>query len=208
MAPEPPHTEHGASAVMLTDVVMPLTASRKSRWSSVSRSWPCWGPTGAAAAPAAPATPAEEVAEDVAESAGVAEVLEPDVLEALPTGETATARPEPTGPERTRAGARSDHLADLVVLLALLGVAEHVVGRGDLLEALLGLLVAGVGVGVELLGQLPVGARDLLLGRALRHAEDGVVVLLEPLALGSQGIVTLRAVTRTMDGRRTRPLRR
>ena len=56
---------------------------------------------------------------------------------------------------------------------------------GDLLEALLGVRVARVGVGVELLRELPVGARDLLLGRVRRHAEHGVVVLLEPLPLRS-----------------------
>ena len=71
------------------------------------------------------------------------------------------ARTEPAGPARTAepagADAGRDHLADLVVLLALLGVAEHVVRGRDLLEALLGVLVAGVGVGVELLGELAVG---------------------------------------------------
>jgi hypothetical protein len=48
--------------------------------------------------------------------------------------------------------------ADLVVLLALLGVADHVVGGGDLLEPLFGGGIAGVGVGVELARQLPVRA--------------------------------------------------
>ena len=35
-----------------------------------------------------------------------------------------------------------------VVLLALVGIAQHVVGLGDLLEFLLGRFVAGVAVGV------------------------------------------------------------
>ena len=73
----------------------------------------------------------------------------------------------PAAAEPARAGAGRHHLADLVVLLALLGVAEHVVRGGDLLEALLGVLVAGVRVGVVLLRELPVRARDVLLGRAL-----------------------------------------
>jgi hypothetical protein len=62
---------------------------------------------------------------------------------------------ESTGPARTeapRARAGGDHLADLVVLLALVGVAEHVVGGGDLLEALLGRGVARVRVGMVGLG--------------------------------------------------------
>src|SRR6202000_1407185 len=66
---------------------------------------------------------------------------------------------ERAAPRRAEAadGARR---APLVVLLALLGVAQHVVGRAALLEALLG---ARVGVGVVLLRQLPIGARDLLV---------------------------------------------
>ena len=38
-----------------------------------------------------------------------------------------------------------------------------------------------------LLGQLPVGAPNLLVGGRLRHTEDLVVILLEPLALGLRG---------------------
>ena len=76
-------------------------------------------------------------------------------------------RPRRRSRRAARADARRDHRADLVVLLALLGVAEHVVRGRDLLEALLGLVVAGVRVGVELLRELLVGARDLLVGRAL-----------------------------------------
>jgi hypothetical protein len=91
-------------------------------------------------------------------------------------------------------------LADLVVLLALVGVAEHVVGRADLLEAF---LRARVGVRVVLLGQLPVGARDLLVGGRRDDAEHLVVVLLEPLTLGGHGSVHPR--TRTMAGRSTCP---
>ena len=94
--------------------------------------------------------------------------------------ETARTAAETAGPD-----ARRDHLANLVVLLALLGIAEHVVRGGDLLEALLGLFVPRVRVGVVLLGELPIRARDVFLGRAFRHAEHVVVVLLEPLPLRS-----------------------
>ena len=90
-----------------------------------------------------PAAAAEEAPEEVAQ---VAHVLH---------AERAAAR-------RAEATAHRAVPADLVVLLALLGVAEHVVGRADLLEAL---LRSRVGVGVVLLGQLAVGARDLLVGR-------------------------------------------
>ena len=76
--------------------------------------------------------------------------------------------------------AHRTELADLVVLLALLRVADDVVRSGDLLEAL---LRPGIGVGVVLLGELAVGARQLLLGRCLRTHRERVVVLLEPFTL-------------------------
>ena len=66
--------------------------------------------------------------------------------------------------------------------VATLWVGEHVVRGVGLLEPFLGLAVAGVRIGVVLLGQLPVGALDVALGRVRRDAEHLVVVLLEPLA--------------------------
>ena len=109
----------------------------------------------AAPATAAAATSAEQIAEEIAQAAGVAKVVEADVAVTRTTGESATTSARA---ESTRTGTRRDHLADLVVLLALLAVTEHVVCRGDLLEALLGVLVSRVGVGVELLGELSVRA--------------------------------------------------
>lgn len=52
--------------------------------------------------------------------------------------------------------------AELVVLLAFLGVVEHVVGLSGLLEFLLGLLVARVAVGVVLDGELAVSSLYLI----------------------------------------------
>src|SRR5581483_4547654 len=128
-----------------------------------------------AAAPATTPPAAEEPAEEVAETA---DVLEVDRLALEATGEAAVPAAEPA-----RADAAGDHLANLVVLLALLGIAEHLVGGRDLLETLLGDRVALVGIGVVLLRELAVGALHLLVARTRRDAEDGVVVLLEPLAL-------------------------
>ena len=116
-------------------------------------------------APTSPTT--EETAEEVTE---VAHVLHAEGLAAT-TGE-ATRSAEPCS---CRA-----HLADLVVLLALLGIAQDLIGRGDLLEAI---LRTGVGVRVVLLGQLAVRTREVLLGHVLWNAQDLVVVLLEPLTL-------------------------
>ena len=68
-------------------------------------------------------------------------------------------------------------LTALVVLLPLLGVAEHVVGALDLLEAILGLLVAGVLVGVIGAGEFAVRLLDLVLRRCLRDVEHLVEAL-------------------------------
>jgi len=69
----------------------------------------------------------------------------------------------------------------VVVLLPLVLVADHVVGGGDLLEPLFCVLVPGVRVGVELLGELPVGLLDVGGRGVLGHAEGAVVILVEPL---------------------------
>src|SRR5204862_2480127 len=63
-----------------------------------------------------------------------------------------------------------------VVLLALVGVAERVVGGRDLLEARLGVGIAGVAVGVVLARELAVGLLDLILRGLAVDAERLVVV--------------------------------
>src|SRR5262249_61368974 len=63
-----------------------------------------------------------------------------------------------------------------VVAPALVGVAEHAVGLGGLLEALLGLLVSLVAVGMELEGELAVRRLDLLVGGVPGNAQDLVIV--------------------------------
>ena len=67
--------------------------------------------------------------------------------------------------------------SERVVLLALLGVAENLVGLLDLLESFFGRLgVVGVGVGMPLARQFAIGRLDVFLGGRLRHAEDLVIV--------------------------------
>src|SRR6266540_243684 len=124
-----------------------------------------------------PSAPAGEHAEQVAQVADVADVAEPEVLEPDPPS---SSRAAPTG-EAAGPEARGGHVPDLVVLLALVLVADDIVSRRDLLEPLLGGLVSGVGVGVVLLRELAVRLLDLRLRRVLLHAEDLVVVLVEPL---------------------------
>src|SRR5262249_2299145 len=84
----------------------------------------------------------------------------------------------PAGPgERLplRAAAGKD-LAELVVLLALLGVLQDVVRLLHLLEPL-GSVFVLVGVGMILLRQLFVGPADLVGGGGFRNAKGFVVIV-------------------------------
>src|SRR5947209_2370515 len=84
-----------------------------------------------------------------------------------PTEDVAQVVDAEVGREAALAGAAAEriggwpHGPDLVVLLALRGVTQHVVCGGDLLEPLLAALVR---IGVVLLGELAVGGLDLLVG--------------------------------------------
>ena len=69
---------------------------------------------------------------------------------------------EAAGPAAHATAAHRAEPADLVVLLALGLVAEHVVRRRHLLEAFLGGCVTRVLVGMELACQLAVGLGDVL----------------------------------------------
>ena len=137
------------------------------------------------------ARPTAATTEDAAEEiAQVAQVLHAEGAAAPTAGNAAEAADRPVR-------------ADLVVLLALVGVADDVVGGTDLLEAL---LRARVGIRVVLLRQLPVGARDLLVRGRRDDAEHLVVILLEPFPLC--GHESAHPRTRTMAGRSTCPFQR
>src|SRR5262249_4211346 len=96
----------------------------------------------------------------------------------VPPATTELARIEPAA---AGAGARllvgAPVRAQLVVLLPLRRITEHLVGLVDLLEAGLGCLVAGIDIRVVLARQLAEGLLDLFLARGLRHAERRVVIL-------------------------------
>jgi hypothetical protein len=108
---------------------------------------------GAAAAPAAERAAAEEGLEHVVDAA------------------------EPERVAGAAGGGRRALGAEGVVALPLLGVAQDLVGGGDLLELGLGLGVAVARVGMQLAGEAAVGAFDLVLRGAARHAEEVVVVV-------------------------------
>src|SRR5207253_3143571 len=91
------------------------------------------------------------------------------------------ARPAGRRAARPRAAPRSRErpvAPQLVVLLALLGIAQHVVRFVDLLEALRRLRLVGVAVGMVLLGEPAKRLLDLVGGRRLRNTQDLIVVLL------------------------------
>src|SRR5690606_10486328 len=82
----------------------------------------------------------------------------------------------PAGEPAERAGRH--HVAGVVVLLAAGAVGQHVVRLGYRLELLLGLLVAGILVGMEVAGERAVGLLDLRRRGSLRHTPLVVLVLL------------------------------
>ena len=67
-------------------------------------------------------------------------------------------------------------MAELVVTGALVLVGQDLIGFVDLLELGLSHGVAGVQVGVVLLGQLAVGFFQFVIGRALGNAKDFVII--------------------------------
>src|SRR5262245_51093839 len=69
-------------------------------------------------------------------------------------------------------------MAEAVIGRALVAVFEDVVSLVDLLELMLGRLVAGIAVGMVLLGELAVRAFDVLDRGLTRNAKDFVIAAL------------------------------
>ena len=86
-------------------------------------------------------------------------------------------RAPPPGADRAAAAVERAEPPHLIVLLPLVGVGQHAVRLGDLLEALGGRRVVGVGVGVVLLGEPAIGLLDLVLAGRVGDAEDLIEVL-------------------------------
>ena len=92
---------------------------------------------------------------------------------------------------------------ELIVLLALLGIAQHVVRFVDLLEALGRLRVIGIAVGMVLLRQPAERLLDVVGGRRLGDTEDLIVVLAghQPVVSGAAGPSPRHCRTATRAGR-------
>ncbi len=96
----------------------------------------------------------------------------------------------PSKPKPPCAGTRraEDALgAEAVVARPALGVAQDLVGHGDLLEARFGGRVALVGVGMQLSGPGPVGPLDLLVAGVGTDPEQPVEVA-EPVSDGHRAL--------------------
>jgi len=64
----------------------------------------------------------------------------------------------------------------VIVLLALVGIGENLVGLVDVFESLLGRRIARVDVGVVLASQTAIGLLDVFFRSALGNAQHLVVV--------------------------------
>src|SRR5215472_229659 len=151
---------------------------------------------GAAARPGLRGRPAaKDAAEQVTEPAAGSGRPE-DVAEVESAEPAATAARHP-------GSAGAEERPRLVVLGASLRIGQDVVGLGDLLESLLRLGVALVGVRVVLARELAVRLLDLLGRRTLTDPESLVIVLLEEVLRTQQappGRGLIAFVTRTVIG--------
>ena len=109
---------------------------------------------------------AEAAAEDVAE----------DVPEAAAENVPKAAEAAETGAAGAAGGRVKRRMAELVILRALVGIGQHLVGLVDLLEALLAFLIARMQVRVVGLGQFAVGFFDLVLGCAFFNTEHFIII--------------------------------
>src|SRR5699024_6512480 len=126
-------------------------------------------------------TAAGGLAEKVAQvEVGTAETPGAEPAGAGPPGgePSAAARAESAAGAARAEAARVEDAACFVVLLALVRVPEDRVRLADPLEALLGLGVVGVGVRVQLAGELAVRLLDLVSTGGGRDAQIGVEISL------------------------------
>ena len=171
LAPVALHVAHGTGTRTRISFDVPKTAERKSMSTVTSMSAPRGGPAcpRPRAWPKPPAPPPKKLLKRSPRPAPNRSSKPPAPLAA------GAGAPQALGPER-------------VVATPALGVAQRLVGQRHQLEAFLGLGVAGVGVGVQLAGELPVGPLDLVLVGAARDGEQ----LVEIREVGGHGLASRR----------------
>src|SRR4029077_17162632 len=120
---------------------------------------------------AAALSPSEQIAEQIGELADILEAGASMVTRAFrPAGEIAIILLL-----RPLLPARIDLAA--VIAPALLRIVQDRIGGGDLLELLLGRLVARIEIGVQLLGELTIGLGDVRRASCLGHTESGIQIV-------------------------------
>ena len=133
------------------------------------------GEAGGATTTATAGASAEEAAEQVVNvDVGAAAESAEGVRAGVSAAKAATT-------EATRTHACGAVAANLVVLLALLLVGEHVVGLGDFLELLLSLLVTGVQIRVVLAGELAVRLLNVAFACVFANAQCLIKVVSYPV---------------------------
>ena len=100
-------------------------------------------------------------------------------------------------------------MAEAVVGGALLRIAQDAIGLGGFLEFFLGVVIAGIAVGMMLQGELAVGRLEHRLVAVPGYTEDFIIV-----SFGHAHFLTCRLIslfgstaTLTMAGRSRRPLK-
>src|SRR5471030_674590 len=166
---------------MLTLAWVPLMACQKSMSITYSRSAPF-----SAEACASPAAPPPKNCEKISRKPPDAEdpvsVRLPPAPEPREVGEVEAAEIH-VGMRRLAGSALARGVtvvrveADLVVHLALLGIAQNVVGFLDVLETIFGGFVAGVQIGVVFARELPVGLTDFVRVGFAGNTESFVVLV-------------------------------
>ena len=148
--PLPSHVAQVAGSRTVISLRLPNTASANSSSRRTSASAPTWGPR--RRVPAPPIWPKN------------ASKMSP----------RPPSKPKPATPAGL--GAEDALGTEAVVAAPTLGVAQDLVGNGDLLEASLGLGVTVVGVGVQLAGAGAVGPLDLVVAGLGADPEQRVEV--------------------------------
>src|ERR1700752_2072179 len=173
-APLPWQFVQGAGLVSRNGIATPLVASMNHSSVSVSRSLPRRGRLGRGGAPRpnSPPNRSPMFAPPVCPAASNRSFrLNSAPSELNPPKLSPLKRPRPNPPP------------GFVVFLALSRIRQHAVRLGHRLESLGGTRL-GVGVGMKIAGQLPVGPLDLVGAGVRGDAELLVEVLFDPFALG------------------------
>ena len=120
--------------------------------------------------------PARAAALGLSAAEAAAEDIPEDIPEAAAENVAKAAEAAETGAAGAAGGRVERRMAELVILRALVGIGQHLVGLVDLLEALLAFLIARMQIRVVGLGQLAVGFFDLVLGCTLFDTEHFIII--------------------------------